>query len=154
MADNQQHEIMGFLRGIAFNAIKDLNEGQLLAVPKGFNNSVLWNIGHVYLYDCMFLYAPSGQELPCPEGYEAFFKGGTSPADWNGKTPDVQEVLERCKEMPAKLASDHKEGKFNGFKELELTPQLTLTSFDSALTFQTMHTGVHLGRINALRKFL
>jgi len=36
------------IRNNTINAVKELSQNQAVEVPEGFNNSILWNLGHIY----------------------------------------------------------------------------------------------------------
>ncbi len=149
----RQLELFGFYRGLGASQIDGMDEAQLLAVPDGLSNNILWNLGHVLFYESVFLYAQSGAPVPVPESYGDLFKAGTSPSDWDA-APDVGEVVERYKTQLDQTKSDFEAGKFAGFKPMNIRDRLTLATFEEALAFHCFHEGVHLGRIGALKRFV
>lgn len=133
--------------------VDDLAEPQLLEVPGGAGNNVLWNVGHIVLSNDRMLYGPSGAATPVPETWENWFKAGSSPADWD-ETPPVAEVLDQFHTQAARIAEDYKNGTFASFKPLELIPGLTLQSVEDALGFCVLHEGAHIGIVIGLRRQL
>ena len=75
---DQMKEIRGYLLG----STKGLSHEQLVVVPEGFSNNILWNVGHAITDNCSMLYPPAGHEFPLPNNYLDWFAPGTSPADW------------------------------------------------------------------------
>ena len=153
MDSARQIELLRFYRGLGASTIDGMDEAQLLAVPEGLNNNILWNLGHMLFYESVFLYAQSGVPQIVPESYGDLFKAGTSPADWDAP-PDVAEVLERYKTQIDRTASDFEAGKLEGFKPMDIRGQLTLGSLEESLAFHCFHEGVHLGRIGALKQLV
>jgi hypothetical protein len=37
-----------FVRTATLSAVEGLSEGEANAVPEGFSNNILWNLGHIY----------------------------------------------------------------------------------------------------------
>ena len=149
----RQIELLRFFRGVGAGIVEGLDEAQLLTVPDGLSNNIVWNLGHILFYESVFLYAQSGVPQPVPESYGKLFKAGTSPADWDA-SPDVAEVVERYKTQIDQTASDFETGKFKDFKPMNIRDRLTLGSFEESLAFHCFHEGVHLGRIGALKQLL
>ena len=52
-------EMIAVTRGLTMGAINDLTDEQLVKVPEGFNNNILWNMGHILFYTATFVYGPS-----------------------------------------------------------------------------------------------
>lgn len=146
----RQLEILGFFRGVGASLIDGMDEAQLLAVPDGLSNNILWNLGHILYYESVFLHAQSDVPGPAPESYGDLFKAGTSPADWDA-APDAGEVVERYKTQLDRTISDFEAGKFAGFKPMNIRDRITLGTIEEALAFHCYHEGVHLGRIGTLK---
>ncbi|MCH8204007.1 MAG: DinB family protein [Candidatus Hydrogenedentes bacterium] len=149
----RQIELFRFFRGLGASMLDGLEEAQLLAVPEGLSNNILWNLGHVLFYESVFLYGQSDAPQVLPENYGELFKAGSSPKDWDAP-PDVAEVVERYKTQVDQTASDFEAGKFSGFKPMNIRDQVTLGSFEESLAFHCFHEGIHLGRIGALKSLV
>ena len=150
MDSARQIELLRFFMSLGAGIIEGMDEAQLLAVPEGLSNNVVWNLGHVLFYESVFLYGQSDVPQAVPESYGELFKAGSSPADWNDP-PDVAEVLERYKTQIDQTATDFEAGKFEGFKPMKIRDEMTLGSLEESLAFHCFHEGVHLGRMGALK---
>ena len=146
MADEQAFLAVEIARGYLMQYVTDLSDEQLLEVPDGAKNNVLWNIGHVVFSHAGLTYGPAGLTSPVPESYEALFKGGTSPSDWS-ETPPIDEVKGLLESSTAQTKEDYLAGKFDGFKSMDLMPGVTLATVEQAFGFNGIHEGVHLGFI-------
>lgn len=133
--------------------VDDLTEKQLNEVPKGAPNNILWNIGHIINSHDRMLYPQCGLEIPCPDFYDEWFKGGTSPSTWK-TMPDPDKVLDEIENQGERLLKDYNAGKFEKYASWELVPGFSLNDADEAIGFCAMHEGVHLGMIMALRRAL
>jgi len=146
---DQMKEIRGYLMA----SVKDLSDEQLLRVPDGFNNNILWNVGHSITDNCTMLYPPTGHEFPLPERYLEWFEPGKSPADWTD-TPPIGEILESGVTMRDKLVEDCVAGKMEIYEPLTLGDGAVLDNIAYAIAHCNIHEGIHLGVILALRKFV
>jgi hypothetical protein len=138
-------------RGYMLSKLTDLTDEQWTAVPEGFSNNILWNIGHLLHSHNGMTYARSGIDTGLPEAYEGWFKGGTSPADWSD-APDVAEVRDRFQKQMTQIVDDYGAGKFSGFGSFELMPGYALETIEDVLAFIILHEGLHIEAITYLRK--
>ena len=146
MADENILNTMDICRGYLQNIIGKLSDEQLVTVPGGANNNILWNLGHLAHSHAGLTYGPCEVPLPIPDSYEDLFKGGTSPANWE-QTPVVSDVKEEFNGLYKKIRQDYKSGVFAAFKPRELMPGATLENIEQALGFVCIHEGVHIGSI-------
>lgn len=133
--------------------VDDLTEKQLVEVPKGAPNNILWNIGHVINSHDRMLYPQCGLEVPCPSFYDECFRGGTSPSSWK-RLPNPDEVLDEIESQGERILKDYAAGKFEKYESWEFVEGLTLDNAEEALGLCAMHEGVHLGTIMTLRRQL
>ena len=146
-------EFLGFVRGLGASQVDGLDDAQLLAVPDGLSNNILWNLGHVLFYESVFIQGQSGAPSRVPESYGDLFKAGTSPADWEAP-PDVGEVVERYKTQLNQTIGDFEDGKLDSFKLMKLNENMSLGTLEESLAFHCFHEGVHLGRIGTLKRLV
>lgn len=133
--------------------IDGLSDEQLLRVPEGLRNNILWNLGHVITDECNMLYEPSGLEFPIPANYKSLFDPETSPADWPSPPP-IKEVLAQSRDMTKILIADYKGGKFEHFQPYELAKGYSLDSIEEAIAYHTLHECVHSGVILTIRRLV
>lgn len=140
-------------RGYTTMHTNGLTEEQLLTVPEGLENNILWNLGHLYHSHCGMLYPHCGLDSPAPAEYGDMFKGGTKPADW-AETPSVDEVLANFNGVVDQIVADYTAGKFADYKAHELAPGMSLDNAEDAIGFIIIHEGVHHGNIITMRRLL
>lgn len=133
--------------------VKDLSEEQLLKIPAGFKNNILWNIGHVPTIMSALVCKPTETEPVVPKHYHEWFKNGSSPADWTTQ-PDVKEVLEVFKASTPAIQNALLAGQLEHYQAFDLFPGYTIGSAQHALTFHCFHNGIHVGAVSALKKFV
>lgn len=133
--------------------LQDLTEAQWLQVPDKAGHNILWNAGHVVYSEIHLTYDRCGLPWGVPKTYEALFKGGSSPKDWQS-TPSIDEVLGHLKNGPDHLYAAYSTGKMDKYEPIELVKGYSLVNIEDALAFNCMHEGVHNGMIMELRKLV
>jgi hypothetical protein len=121
----------------------------LTAIPDGFSNNVLWNIGHAVVSQQRLHYGASGLPLLVTELQEAQFRKGSSPADWTSQ-PDIQLLRAQLAETAETLIEDYRGGRFREYREFTTATGPVLRSIEDAIVFNGFHEGYHTGVINAL----
>jgi hypothetical protein len=144
---------MRAMRIYAHQILEGLTVQQLMTVPKGAANSILWNMGHVCTDQVNMLYAPSGLPSPLPDDFHTWFDPGTSPADWT-KEPPLPEVLAASRELNTKVVKDFEGRRFRDFTPYSITEGYSIDSIEEAIAYHTIHEGMHIGVILTLRRFV
>jgi len=132
---------------------ESLSEEQLFQIPKGFQNNIAWNLGHIAVTQQVLCYKLSGLELVIDEGYLPSFSQGTSPADW-AAPPDMGRVLPLLTELAERFVEDHRAGRFRSFTPYVTLAKVELRTLQEAVQFNQMHEGMHLGYALAQRRAL
>lgn len=130
-----------------------LSHEEMLVIPEGRDDNVLWNVGHLLCSLSRLTYVFSGHALPIPERYLELFGKGTSARDWT-ENPEPAEVLDRFKSMPGQIEADYIAGNFKDYKTLQITPDDTIASVEEAVAFHCFHEGLHIGMIITLKELL
>jgi hypothetical protein len=152
--DKQRLKTINMLRQcrrLTTKAVTGLSEKQLLHIPDGYRNNILWNLGHVAVTQQRLCYKFSGLDLYIPEALCEVLKIGSSPADWKSP-PDFNQIMAYIEELPDKLEEDLRSNRFENFHEYTTFNGVTMCDIDDAIIFNNIHEGVHLGIILSLRK--
>ena len=120
-------------------------------IPDGFNNHVLWNVGHLAVTEQLLTYGLADQPLGVSVEMLAAFRKGTSPREWS-RAWTWDEVRGPFLTLPDQTEADARAGRFASFREYRTTPGVVLRSVEDALRFNLYHEGIHLGAILALRR--
>lgn len=126
-----------FIKG---HTIEELNK-----VPNGFNNNIIWNIGHTLATQQLLTYGLSGLTPKIAMDFINRYKKGTKPqGDVSQQEVDKIQVL--LFTSLDELQQDYKAGLFKDFKEYTLsTSGGTLSKIAHSLEFNNFHEGLHLG---------
>lgn len=147
-------EVFAKTRGFFKAYLEELSLAQLNAIPNGFNNNIIWNIGHSIVTEQILVYKLSGLKPNVSDVLIAKYKKGTKP---DGKA--TQEEVDELKAL-AFSTIEHTEADFGSkvfktFNEYTLsTTGNTLTNVNQAIQFALIHEGMHAGYILALLRAL
>ena len=123
------------LRAYLLKTVGGLSNEQLLAVPPGLKNNILW-----------------GKTPPVPKVYHDLFKNDTSPADWK-ETPDAEEVKSVLAELNQRQLEAETSGQLANRKPFSLGSLLIETN-DDAMIFNLWHEGIHLGLSMSIKRLV
>ena len=134
-----------FNRIIENASLEDLNR-----IPEGFNNNVIWNIGHIVVTQQLLAYKLSGLPIMVSDELVGKYRKDTKP-----EGAVTQEELDEIKALLfstiEKTKADYSNGLFKNYQEYTVsTTGNTLTNIDEAFQFIMLHEGMHLGYVMAL----
>ena len=137
-------------RAILYKFLTDFTLDQLNAVPKGFRNSIYWNIAHVVVTQQLLVYKLSGIPMLIDSELVDKFRKGTKP-----ECAATQEEVNHLKTLLfstiEQTQKDYNLGIFINYNQYMVSTQSTLTSVDEAIEFNNFHEGIHLGYILAMK---
>lgn len=149
-----QIRVMRNTRVLVERAIEGLTEDQLLAIPRGSRNNILWNLGHLIVTQQTLQYRLSGLPMLVSDELVAQFGAGSSPADWT-TTPNVDELRGLLRSLPDRFEEDYEAGRFAGFQGFTTkSTGFEMATIEAVTDFVVFHDGLHLGVIQAYRKVL
>jgi len=140
-------------RNLYLQYFEDYTLEQLNTIPDGFNNNMIWNIGHIIIAQQALIYKGSNLEGYLPSELYALYKPGTKP---EGKTTadESEELKAYLISLITKTEKDFKARKFRTYNERMTGTGFYLRSLKDAFEFNNYHEGLHLGYMMSLRKFV
>jgi len=137
----------GFLK-----LIEGLSPEQLNKVPEGFNNNLIWNLGHLIATQQQICYKKSGQKPGIDENILETYSQGTKP-----NAPLSAEAIQWLKDEALttldQLEKDLAAGTFKDYPEYTITKNdIPMRSIDDALDFLAFHESMHWGYAQALKR--
>jgi hypothetical protein len=128
---------------------------QLNKVPNGFNNNIIWNIGHIVVAQQMLVYLASGKQPMISNELIELYKRGTRP-ERDATQEEADEIKNLLFTTIEKTEQDYNAGLFTGiaYPERKTEFGFILSSIEDAIAFNNYHEGVHMGIIMGLRKFV
>ncbi len=149
----EQLRILTHNRKVYSYYLKNLTLEQLNKVPEGFNNNIIWNIGHVLVVQQGLMYKLSGVPICVPKEWEDAYKKGTKP-ERDVTQEEVDAIRGALFSTLEQLEKDLEADVFKNFHPYTTSTKMELTSIKEAFTFVLFHDGLHLGSVLALNKFV
>ena len=149
-------DLLAMIRKTVEAATRPLDPALLTTVPEGFNNHILWQIGHISVVQQVLCYRFSGLEMPVDDSLLELFGRDTRPSNWpaDAAVPTYDELIAQLHEMAARLRSDYDSGLFQEFRSYRTMAGPVLESVEDAIRFTIYHEGIHMGYILSLRRAL
>lgn len=144
-------EILKTTRKNQLAAIKDLSLEQLNVIPQGFNNNLIWNLGHVIVTQQILCYKLSGNPLNIENDLLDKFAKGTLPSP-NFEHEDLKRLKKHSQSLVEQLEKDYNGGLFKKFDKYPTSYGYVLNSIEDAINFNNVHEGLHLGYIMSLKR--
>lgn len=148
MNEEKIFQQVDFIRQRTLDEMEGLTEEQADKVKEGFNNTIRWNLGHIYTAQNVLISKFGGKNIEMPPRYLELFGPGSIPADWEGDIPTLSELKQRLEEQPKKL----KEALTGQLDDKAKEPFQFLTTLGEILNFSLYHEGLHTGIIKSLKK--
>ena len=134
--------------------IEKLTPEQLNHIPEGFNNNIIWNIGHSIATQQLLVYGLSDNAIQVPPYIIDNYRKGTKP--------EVQTTIQEITEIKSllfttidTLEKDYTKQIFSNFKTYKLsTTGAILYTIEEAIAFNNFHEGLHLGYCIALARLI
>ena len=150
---NKQFEVLKKSRALVFKKVDNLSIEQLHKIPEGFKNNIAWNVAHLVVTQQLLNYKLSGLNCLASDELIEAYKKGTLPTETFSEE-EFEEVKELLVGLPDTLQEDYEAGIFTEFNEYETSLGFTLDSIETAISFNNLHEGIHLGTIMALVKLV
>jgi uncharacterized protein (DUF1810 family) len=134
-----------FVRKGTLKIIEVTEEPQLTMIPKGFNNNILWNLGHIYVIQEQMVFPPMGEPSHLNEPLIHLFNKKTTPMNWTIEPPTLDELTTLLKNQTTRIRDtfgDRPDD--NLLQPFTLFKSLTFNSLSDVLTFTMFHEGMHL----------
>lgn len=126
---------------------------QLNAIPEGFSNNIIWNIGHVIVVQQMLVYKLSNLPMMVSDVMVEKYKKGTKP-NHSIQQEEVDGIKKLLFSTLEKTKSDFENGIFKNYNEFTSMSGFTMKSVTDAIEFNNYHEAIHTGVILQIRKFI
>ena len=137
-------------RTLLLKLIEKFSLDQLNTVPKGYRNSIFWNVAHTIVTQQLLVYGLSNTPLLVDSELVKTYK------------KDSKTVHEATEEELALIKTllfstieqtkiDYDNGVFKGYTPYATSLNVTLSTIDEAISFNAFHEGIHLGYILAMK---
>lgn len=135
-------------------AIQELSIEQMVQVPEGYNNNVLWNFGHILITQHLLCFKLGGKETIIPNELIDRYRKGSSALNIINPEEDLQYFKSNLFKLVDITQEAYEEQQLSGFSQYTTSYGVTLNSIEEAIAFNNMHEALHLGYIMAQRKLV
>jgi hypothetical protein len=150
---NKHIENISKARTWLLEQIKDLSTDQLNQVPPGFNNNIIWNLGHMVVAQQGLCYARAGLKPVLEENFMGAYKPGTKPSGLVSETA-INEIRLLLQSTLHQLDLDVQENIFSGYTAFTTRYGAAINNIDDAIQFVMYHEGLHSGIVLSLLKII
>jgi hypothetical protein len=150
---NPQIDTLKKVRAFLLEGIKDLTTEQLNKIPQGYNNNIIWNLGHLVAAQQGMCYKRANLTPHISEEFWEQFRSGSRP---NGyiSTEEIAKIKTMLRDTMDELETDYNKGIFGNYTAWTTRYAVEITSIDDALGFLPFHEGLHSGVIGTMRKLV
>jgi hypothetical protein len=140
-------------RSYLLNLIEGLSDEQLNKVPGGFQNNIIWNLGHLIAAQQGVGYIRGGVQPAVEESFLALYRPGTKPERTFDST-EIAQVKERLLTSLDQFEADYQNRQFDNYTPWTTRYGVALASIEDAIDFLAYHEGLHAGVIMAIKKLV
>ncbi|MCT8140306.1 DinB family protein [Anaerobacillus sp. CMMVII] len=145
-----------FVRDHTLKVMAGVTEEMADITPEGFNNTIRWNLGHIYFVLEVFAFEKNELPTKMPEDFSKLFAPGTSTADWEDTTlPTINELTLLLQDQQGRIKATLENHLHENSKNPIVTKSgLKLVTVAEFLNFNLFHEGVHVSTIKLYKKLL
>ncbi|WP_062051115.1 DinB family protein [Bacillus sp. JCM 19034] len=144
-----------FVRENTLSQVAGMKEAESRFIPKGFNNNVKWNLGHVYVVNEKFCFELAGGEAHLHNEFVTLFGTGTMPTEWgNQELPTIDELIQLLSNQ-LNRTEQYLEGRLDDeIQPYTTSTGLTLSTVKELISFCLYHEGMHFDAIKSINRMI
>jgi hypothetical protein len=142
-------------RLITEDLLEKTPDGIFDIIPKGFNNNIRWNFGHIAYSQEKLVFVLSGGVLSLPPSFQEYFSSGTRPTESNKGLPLISEISTELTNQKERI-KDYALKNFHNRLSTSYTNSMGVTfyTFTDALLFSFYHEALHVQMIKEIKKVI
>lgn len=140
-------------RTMILELIQNYNLKQLNKIPTGFNNNLIWNIGHIIVAQQVLVYKLSALPMMISDAMVEKYKNGSRP-ERDATQEEVDEIKNLLLNTVNKTSADYKDEVFESYNEYTTSIGFNLKNAEEAIVYNNFHEGLHIGIMMTIRKFI
>lgn len=146
-------EINKITRRNILASIEGLTYEQVIKIPTGFNNSILWNFMHNLVTQQLLTYGLVGEKTRLNQGILNKFRKGSE-----GNNVITEEEFEFFKQNFVAIIDQTEQDYYKlmdkKFNVYTTSYNITLNTLEEVIQFINTHGGLHFGIIMSIKKFV
>jgi uncharacterized damage-inducible protein DinB len=141
-------------REAIYHYAKEMPLEKLNQIPQGFNNNIIWNLGHIVAVQQLLVYGLSKTPFAVDQFIIDHFKNKTKP-ERDYTREEVDRVLSSLETSTVQMQKDYNDKKF-GVPTAFISKSLNTTfdTIEEIITFNIFHEGLHTGIIQKYAQLL
>jgi hypothetical protein len=147
------HNIILKNRRLLSKFLEKFSLDQLNTVPKGYRNSIFWNVAHTLVTQQLLVYGLSNCPLLVDSDLVKTYKKDTKTVH-EATEEELALVKTLLFSTIEQTKTDYDNGMFKNYTPYTTSLNVTLSTVDQAIRFNTFHEGIHLGYILAMKNTL
>jgi len=147
------HNIILKYRRLLSKFLEKFSLDLLNTVPKGYRNSIFWNVAHTVVTQQLLVYGLSNRPLLVDSDLVKTYKKDTKTVH-EATEEELALVKTLLFSTIEQTKTDYDNGMFKNFTPYTTSLNVTLSTVDEAIRFNTFHEGIHLGYILAMKNTL
>jgi hypothetical protein len=144
-------EIIKMPRLMILKAVEGLTLAQLNKIPTGFNNNIIWNLGHMIAAQQGVCYKRAGVTAIIDDEFWDTFRPDSKPGRFFDEN-DLAKIKGLFISTIDQLEIDLANNLFPNYTTWTTRYGAELTSIQDAVNFLPFHEGFHIGYITALKR--
>lgn len=146
-------EILQNPRKLILETISNLTIDQVNKIPQGFNNNIIWNLGHMIASQQGLCYKRTGNTLRVTDDFFKTYVSGSKPERFITEA-EYEELKKLFFSTLEDLEADYEAHKFDNYESVNTRYNVPVSNIDEAIAFLPFHDGLHIGYIMSLRKLV
>lgn len=133
--------------------ISGLSIPELNKIPEGFNNNIIWNLGHLIAAQEGIFYLRGKLELNIEQDFFNSFKNGSQP-EREIHAEEIEKIRSLLFSSLDQFEADLEKNAFHNYAAWTNSMGIEINSIEDAINFLPFHEGLHLGHIMAYKRII
>jgi len=149
----KQIETIRKIRSVLLEHLKDLSTEQFNQIPHGFNNNIIWNLGHIISVQQGICYKRAGLPTLISDDFFERFKPGSKP-EGIISDDEIAHIKQLLFTTLDQLETDYNKQIFSNYTAWSTRHGMEIAGIDDGIKFLLFHEGLHSGNIMTMKQFL
>ncbi|MDP2413720.1 DinB family protein [Daejeonella sp.] len=150
---NSKIDLIRKTRFKALEIINGLSIPELNKIPEGFNNNIIWHLGHLIAAQEGIFYLRGKLELNVEQEFFNSFKNGSRP-DREILAEELENIKSLLFSSLDQFESDLGKNVFHNYPAWTTSMGIEINSIEDALNFLPFHEGLHLSYIMVYKRMI
>jgi len=149
----QEFEYTRSIRKTILSVIESYSIKQLNHIPTGFNNNLIWHLGHLLVTEQLICYRLAGLTPHVTKEFIRRYRIGSFPKG-DADAEEIGFIKDNFLSSIEQTEADYEEGLFKQYHSYMTPYGFPLNSIEDGIRFNNLHEAMHYGYILALKKAL